>query len=198
MGLAWLKFAFLFSISYFFFFSKEYRYIPTIQNYPQIDVNDLFGKKDIKKNNKDAEANNKNKININETMLNETGRDLLTKLGEAYNRVSKLERDLSEKDRDISEKDHNLSQKDREIQDLRDLRKCKVCMEKEVCWNLFNFGRTFLIVRVVAYFCFLSIKVDQVFIPCGHVICCKICITRLQICPICRKPIDDTLLAYFS
>jgi len=144
--------------------NMECGYIPTIQNYPQIDVNDLFGKKDIKKNNKDTEAIKKNKINANETRLNETGRDVFAKLEEALNRVSKLERDLSEKDR-------NLSQNDREIQDLQRWRKCKVCMENEV---------------------------DQVFIPCGHVICCKTCITKLQICPICRKSIDDTLLAYFS
>ena len=93
----------------------------------------MFGKKDIKKNNKDTEAINKNKINANETRLNETGRDVFAKLEEALNRVSKLERDLSEKDR-------NLSQNDREIQDLQRWRKCKVCMENEVCWNLFNFG----------------------------------------------------------
>jgi len=146
----------------------ESGYIPKIQNYPQIDVNDLFGKKDIKKNNKDTEANNKNKINANETSLNETGRDLFAKLEEALNRVSKLERDLSEKDRNISE---IISQKDSEIQNLQNWRNCKVCMAEEV---------------------------DQVFIPCGHVICCKICITQLQTCPICRKAIDNTLLAYFS
>lgn len=147
----------------------EYGFIPTIQNYPQIDVNELFGKKDVKKNNKDAEA--KNKININETRLNETGRDLFSKLGEALNRVSKLEHDLSEKDRDLSEKDRDISQKDRLIHDLQDFRKCKVCMEKEV---------------------------DQVFIPCGHVSCCQNCITQLRICPICRAPIRDTHFAYFS
>ena len=99
-------------------------------NYPQIDVNDLFGKKDIKKNNKDTEAINKNKINANETRLNETGTDLFAKLEEALNRVSKLERDLSEKDRNISE---IISENDRKIQDLQNWRNCKVCMEKEVC-----------------------------------------------------------------
>merc|ERR550534_3346509 len=87
----------------------ESGYIPTIQNYPQIDVNDLFGKKDIKKNNKDTEAI-KNKINANETRLNETGRDLFSKLEEALNRVSKLESDLSEKDRAISKKDSEIQE----------------------------------------------------------------------------------------
>ena len=100
----------------------------------------MFGKKDIKKNNKDTEAINKNKINANETRLNETGTDLFAKLEEALNRVSKLERDLSEKDRDISK---IISQNDRKIQDLQNdfqnWRNCKVCMEKEVCWNLFDF-----------------------------------------------------------
>ena len=88
----------------------------------------MFGKKDIKKNNQDTEAINQNKINSNETRLNETGRDLFAELEEALNRVSKLERDLTEKERDISEM---ISQNDRK-------RNCKVCMEKEVCWNLFE------------------------------------------------------------
>ena len=92
----------------------------------------MFGKKDIKKNNKDTEAINKNKINANETRLNETGTDLFAKLEEALNRVSKLECDLSEKDRAISKKDS-------EIQDLQNWRNCKVCMQEEVCWNLFDF-----------------------------------------------------------
>merc|ERR1712210_340944 len=100
----------------------ESGYIPKIQNYPHIDVNDLFGKKDIKKNIKDTEANNKNKINANETSLNETGRDLFAKLEEALKRVSKLDRDLSEKDRNILEKDS-------EIQNLQNWRTCKVCMQ---------------------------------------------------------------------
>ena len=96
----------------------------------------MFGKKDIKKNNKDTEAINKNKINANETSLNETGRDLFAKLEEALNRVSKLERDLSEKDRNISE---IISQKDSEIQNLQNWRTCKVCMQEEVCWIFFDF-----------------------------------------------------------
>merc|ERR1711971_380247 len=122
----------------------------------------------IKKNNKDTEAINKNKINANETRLNETGTDLFAKLEEALDCVSKLEHDLSKLERDLSEKDSNISKKDSEIQelqntnqDLQHWRNCKICMAE---------------------------KVDQVFIPCGHVICCKICITQLQTCPICRKP----------
>merc|ERR1712166_1650869 len=149
----------------------EYRYIPTIQNYPQIDVNDLFGKKDVKKNNKDAEANNKTKINKVDrdffAMLGDTKNDLLqatNALGEALSRERGLEQN-------ISELEQNISKKDREIQHLKDFRKCKVCMENEV---------------------------DQVFSPCGHVICCQICITKLRTCPICRAPIKDTLLAFFS
>merc|ERR1712166_589117 len=165
----------------------EYRYIPTIQNYPQIDVNDLFGKKDVKKNNKDAGANNKTKINKVDrdffAMLGDTKNDLLqatNALGEALSRERELEQNISKKDReiqdlkdgrDISELERNISEKTREIQHLKDFRKCKVCMENEV---------------------------DQVFSPCGHVICCQICITKLRTCPICRAPIKDTLLAFFS
>jgi len=172
----------------------ECGYIPTIQNYPQIDVNDLFGKKDIEKNNKDAEANNKTKINKVDrdlfAMLGDTKNDLLqatNALGEALSRergleqnISELEQNISKKDReiqdlkdgrDISELERNISEKTREIQHLKDFRKCKVCMENEV---------------------------DQVFSPCGHVICCQICITKLRTCPICRAPIKDTLLAFFS
>ena len=92
----------------------------------------MFGKKDIQKNNKDTEAINKNKINAKETRLNETGTDSFAKLEEALNHVSKLEHDLSEKDRAISKKDS-------EIQDLQNWRNCKVCMQEEVCWNLFDF-----------------------------------------------------------
>merc|ERR550534_2026038 len=73
---------------------------------------------------------------------------------------------VSKLESDLSEKDRAISKKDSEIQDLQNWRNCKVCMQEEV---------------------------DQVFIPCGHVICCKICITQLQTCPICRKPIVDTL-----
>ena len=147
----------------------------------------MFGKKDIKKNNKDTEAINKNKINANETSLNETGRDLFAKLEEALYRVSKLEQDLSEKDS--------------KIRNLQNWRTCKVCMEEKVRLNLFDFLGIFLIFDYLELFLiliFFLTKVDQVFIPCGHVICCKICITRLQTCPLCRKPIDDTILAYFS
>ena len=154
----------------------------------------MFGKKDIKKNNKDTEAINKNKINANETSLNETGRDLFAKPEPALKRVSKLEHDLSEKDRDISEKDCK-------IQEFQNWRTCKVCMEEKVRLNLFDFLGIFLIfdyLELFLIFIFFLTKVDQVFIPCGHVICCKICITQLQTCPICRKAIDNTLLAYFS
>ena len=93
----------------------------------------MFGKKDIKKNNKDTEAINKNKINANETRLNETGRDLFGKLEEALKLVSKLESDLSKLESDLSEKDSNLSEKDGKIRDLQNWRTCKVCMEEEVC-----------------------------------------------------------------
>ena len=90
----------------------------------------MFGKKDIKKNNKDTEAINKNKINANETRLNETGRDLFGKLEEALKLVSKLESDLSKLESDLSEKDGK-------IRDLQNWRNCKICMQEEVCWIFF-------------------------------------------------------------
>ena len=59
---------------------------------------------------------------------------------------------------------------ERRNQDLRDAKMCKICMDQEV---------------------------SQVFNPCNHTICCNICITRLQKCPICRKNIESSQMIYF-
>ena len=66
-------------------------------------------------------------------------------------------------------RDQNLKL-ERRNQDLRDEKMCKICMDQEV---------------------------SQVFNPCNHTICCNICITSLQKCPICRKNIESSQMIYF-
>ena len=42
------------------------------------------------------------------------------------------------------------------------------------------------------YLCF------QVFLPCGHLICCVQCAPALKDCPLCRQPIHGTVKTYMS
>merc|ERR1711971_271851 len=58
-----------------------------------------------------------------------------------------------------------------EIQDIKESRLCKVCLDKEV---------------------------SQIFLPCGHSICCNKCAIGLQKCPICRGNIQKSQTIYFS
>lgn len=58
-----------------------------------------------------------------------------------------------------------------EIHRLLDQRFCKICMEEEVC---------------------------IVFMPCGHLACCKECSERLKECPICRAAITQRVRAYLA
>ena len=66
------------------------------------------------------------------------------------------------------------SQNDPEVQllleengQLREARTCKVCLDKEV---------------------------DTVFLPCGHLVCCRTCAPELRTCPVCRTLIRGTVL----
>ena len=34
------------------------------------------------------------------------------------------------------------------------------------------------------------------FIPCGHMACCSICADRLEICPVCRAPVNSTVKTF--
>ena len=40
-------------------------------------------------------------------------------------------------------------------------------------------------------------QLSMVFIPCGHSLCCPSCSTALTVCPLCRKPIEATVRAFF-
>ena len=57
------------------------------------------------------------------------------------------------------------------IQKIEESRLCKICLDREV---------------------------SQIFLPCGHTICCKECAMGIQICPICRENIQKSQKIYFS
>jgi len=63
------------------------------------------------------------------------------------------------------------SKLEKEIQNVKESRLCKICLDKEV---------------------------SQVFLPCGHSICCNECVVGIQICPICRDWIQKSQTIYFS
>ena len=58
----------------------------------------------------------------------------------------------------------------RELQNEKDLRICKICMDEEI---------------------------SHVFLPCGHAICCKNCINNIQKCPNCRTNVCNSMMLYF-
>ena len=59
----------------------------------------------------------------------------------------------------------------RELQNEKDLRICKICMDEEI---------------------------SHVFLPCGHAICCKNCINNIQKCPACRANVQNSVMLYFK
>ena len=98
---------------------------------------------------------------------------------------SKLEGEIQNRNESISElecknqglneflkiaEDQN-SKLEKEIQNVKESRLCKICLDKEV---------------------------SQVFLPCGHSICCNECVVGIQICPICRDNIQKSQMIYFS
>jgi hypothetical protein len=62
----------------------------------------------------------------------------------------------------------NLAEENRE---LKDRKNCKICYEKDA---------------------------NMVFLPCGHLVVCETCSSRIRECPLCRRPIDGVLKAYLS
>lgn len=58
-----------------------------------------------------------------------------------------------------------------EVESLRDMKLCKICMDRELCIT---------------------------FIPCGHLATCEECSVSLLECPICRKPIALKQKIYWS
>ena len=63
------------------------------------------------------------------------------------------------------------SKLEKEIQNMKESRLCKICLDREV---------------------------SQVFLPCGHSICCNKCVIGIKICPICRENIRKSQTIYFS
>ena len=63
------------------------------------------------------------------------------------------------------------SKLEKEIQNMKESRLCKICLDREV---------------------------SQVFLPCGHSICCNQCVIGIKICPICRENIRKSQTIYFS
>ena len=59
----------------------------------------------------------------------------------------------------------------REVQKEKDSRICIICMDEEI---------------------------SQVFLPCGHAICCKNCINNIQKCPACRANVQNSVMLYFK
>lgn len=68
-----------------------------------------------------------------------------------------------------SDQGRNLKLK-RELQNEKDLRICKICMDEEI---------------------------SHVFLPCGHALCCKNCINNIKKCPNCRKNVYNSVMLYF-
>ncbi|KAK3577417.1 hypothetical protein CHS0354_032263 [Potamilus streckersoni] len=58
-----------------------------------------------------------------------------------------------------------------ENQSLKDQRLCKICLDEEICVT---------------------------FLPCGHFACCVACAVPLKDCPICRKPIQESIKTFWS
>ncbi|XP_031442310.1 E3 ubiquitin-protein ligase MYLIP-A [Clupea harengus] len=39
-------------------------------------------------------------------------------------------------------------------------------------------------------------QIDAAFCPCGHMVCCQSCATRLQLCPVCRSAVENVQHVY--
>ena len=59
----------------------------------------------------------------------------------------------------------------RELEQLEDKMKCKICLDAEV---------------------------DQLFLPCRHIICCGDCARKVARCPVCREIIQGTVNVILS
>eukprot|EP00092_Neocalanus_flemingeri_P026435 GFUD01028656.1.p1 GENE.GFUD01028656.1~~GFUD01028656.1.p1 ORF type:complete len:116 (-),score=34.37 GFUD01028656.1:226-573(-) len=57
----------------------------------------------------------------------------------------------------------------KEVENLKEARNCKICMEREA---------------------------SIVFLPCGHLCCCTNCAPALQICAVCRSPIQGLVRTF--
>lgn len=51
--------------------------------------------------------------------------------------------------------------------------------------------------RLICKIC-MDAEVGVVFIPCGHISCCPPCASGLDLCPMCRKPIEQLVRTFLS
>ena len=101
--------------------------------------------------------------------------DQISKLEGEIQNCNKSNSELECKNQDLNEflkiaEDQN-TKLEKENQNIKESRLCKICLDKEV---------------------------SQVFLPCGHSICCNECVVGIQICPICRDWIQKSQTIYFS
>ena len=81
---------------------------------------------------------------------------------------SSLRRTLSEPASRSSESEESLEEK---LERMQEERTCKICMDAEV---------------------------GVVFLPCGHFSCCAGCANGMDLCPMCRTPIQEKIRTYLS
>ena len=67
-----------------------------------------------------------------------------------------------------SEEHESLEKK---LERMQEERTCKICMDAEI---------------------------GIVFLPCGHLVCCPNCASGVELCPMCRRPIQESVRTYMS
>lgn len=83
-------------------------------------------------------------------------------------RRDSLRRTLSAPASRSSETEESLEEK---LERMQEERTCKICMDAEV---------------------------GMVFLPCGHLSCCPDCARGMDVCPMCRRPIQERIRTYLS
>lgn len=83
--------------------------------------------------------------------------------------VLKAEQKWEELGRIVKSRREFLSEKEKD--ELKERSLCKVCYEEEACMLL---------------------------VPCDHICVCEICALRLEMCPICKVPIDIRKKVYHA
>ena len=69
----------------------------------------------------------------------------------------------------IESGEHELLEK--RLERMQEERTCKICMDAPI---------------------------GVVFLPCGHLICCPNCASGIELCPMCRRPIQESVRTYMS
>ena len=131
----------------------------------------------------EGEIQNRNESNSELKFKNQGLNDFLKSAEDQNSKLEKANQNVKEsrlselegKNQGLNEflkiaEDQN-SKLEKEIQNVKESRLCKICLDNEV---------------------------SQVFLPCGHSICCNECVVGIQICPICRENIRKSQMIYFS